>query len=324
MAILLDHDELIEAYRQMRTIRAFEESVNEEFLDGNIPGFVHLYAGQEAIAVGVCMHLSDEDKIGSTHRGHGHCIAKGCDVGAMMLEIFGKKDGVCGGKGGSMHIADLDRGMLGANAIVGGAPPLAIGAALTARNLRTGGVGVAFIGDGASNQGTTFEALNMAVALKLPAIFVFENNGYGEGTGHDFAVGSGDIGARAGAFGMPATCVDGTDFFAVYEAMAEAVDRARSGGGPGAIEAKATRFYGHYVGDPERYRSSSEVGELREHHDCLKIFRSRVIESGQLTEAELDEQDREIVIGVDAAVLAAKAASDPEPADLITDVYASY
>ncbi len=324
MGTPLNHDELITAYGQMRTIRAFEESVNEEFLDGNIPGFVHLYAGQEAIAVGVCAHLSDEDKIGSTHRGHGHCIAKGCDVRAMMLEIFGKKDGLCGGKGGSMHIADLDRGMLGANAIVGGAPPLAIGAALAAKNLGTGGIGVAFIGDGASNQGTTFEALNMAVALKLPAIFVFENNGYGEGTGHDFAVGSGDIGALAGAFGMPVTCVDGTDFFAVCEAMADAVDRARSGDGPGAIEAKATRFYGHYVGDPERYRSSIEVSELREHHDCLKIFRSRVLESGLLTENELDDQDREAVAEVDAAVLAAKAASDPTSSDLITDVYAGY
>jgi len=203
MNISLDPKTLLTAYRQMKTIRAFEERVNEEFLDGNIPGFVHLCAGQEAVAVGVCTHLNDVDKIGSTHRGHGHCIAKGCDVGTMMLEIFGKQEGICGGKGGSMHIADLDRGMLGANAIVGGAAPLAIGAALTARNLRTGGVGVAFIGDGASNQGTTFEALNMAVALELPAVFVFENNGYGEGTGHDFAVGSKDIAARAGAFGMP-------------------------------------------------------------------------------------------------------------------------
>ncbi len=320
----LNREDLLLAYRQMRTIRAFEESVNEEFLDGNIPGFVHLYAGQEAIAVGVCMHLTDADKIGSTHRGHGHCIAKGCDIEPMMLEIFGKQGGLCGGKGGSMHIADLDRGMLGANAIVGGAPPLAIGAALTARNLGTGGVGVAFVGDGASNQGTTFEALNMAVALKLPAIFVFENNGYGEGTGHDFAVGSGNIAERAGAFGMPSTSVDGTDFFAVFEAMSEAVDRARAGDGPSAIEAKAMRFFGHFVGDPEKYRSATEGAELREHHDCLKIFREQMLAEGRLLESELDELDREVVAQVEAAVAVAKAAPEPDVGDLLTDVYASY
>jgi len=320
----LDHKILLTAYRQMRTIRAFEERVNEEFLDGNIPGFVHLCAGQEAVAVGVCTHLSDVDKIGSTHRGHGHCIAKGCDVGTMMLEIFGKQGGICGGKGGSMHIADLDRGMLGANAIVGGAAPLAIGAALTARNLRTGGVGVAFIGDGASNQGTTFEALNMAVALELPAVFVFENNGYGEGTGHDFAVGSKDIAARAGAFGMPSTCVDGTDFFAVYDAMAEALDRARSGAGPSAVEAKAMRFYGHFVGDPERYRNPSEGSRLREDFDCLKKFRTRVLADDQLVAAELDKVDDEAVAAVDAAIVVAKAAPSPSSVELLTDVYASY
>ncbi len=195
----LSREELVKAYRAMATIRRFEERVQEEFSKGGIPGFVHLYAGEEASAVGVCSHLRDEDYIASTHRGHGHSIAKGCDPVLMMQELFAKKGGLCGGKGGSMHIADLDRGMLGANGIVGGGPPLVVGAALSAKTLGRGTVAVSFTGDGGSNQGTTFEAMNMAVVLKLPAIFVFENNQYGEGTGFAYAVGSHDIAGRAQA-----------------------------------------------------------------------------------------------------------------------------
>jgi hypothetical protein len=194
-AMQLNRDDLLRAYRSMATIRRFEERVQEEFSKGGIPGFVHLYAGEEASAVGVCQHLGPKDYIASTHRGHGHSIAKGCDVGGMMKELFAKQGGLCGGKGGSMHIADLDQGMLGANGIVGGGPPLVVGAALTAKTLGSGHVAVCFSGDGASNQGTTFEALNMAVVLKLPAVFVFENNQYGEGTGFSYAVGSRDIAA---------------------------------------------------------------------------------------------------------------------------------
>ena len=193
----LSREELVKAYGAMATIRRFEERVQEEFSKGGIPGFVHLYAGEEASAVGVCSHLRDEDYIASTHRGHGHSIAKGCDPVLMMQELFAKKGGLCGGKGGSMHIADLDRGMLGANGIVGGGPPLVVGAALSAKTLGRGTVAVSFTGDGGSNQGTTFEAMNMAVVLKLPAIFVFENNQYGEGTGFAYAVGSHDIAGRA-------------------------------------------------------------------------------------------------------------------------------
>ncbi len=176
----LNRDDLLRAYRTMRAIREFEERVHIEFGTGAIPGFVHLYAGEEASAVGVCMHLTDKDKIASTHRGHGHCIAKGCDIPGMMKEIFGRKDGLCGGKGGSMHIADLSKGMLGANGIVGGGPPLICGAGLTAKVLGTGGVAIAFLGDGASNQGTTLESYNLASVWKLPAIFVIEDNGYAE------------------------------------------------------------------------------------------------------------------------------------------------
>ena len=196
----------------MATIRRFEERVQEEFSKGGIPGFVHLYAGEEASAVGVCSHLRDKDYIASTHRGHGHSIAKGCDPVLMMQELFAKKGGLCGGKGGSMHIADLDRGMLGANGIVGGGPPLVVGAALSAKTLGRGTVAVSFTGDGGSNQGTTFEAMNMAVVLKLPAIFVFENNQYGEGTGFAYAVGSHDIAGRARGFGLPASRSAATTF----------------------------------------------------------------------------------------------------------------
>lgn len=318
----LTEDKLLSAYKRMRDIREFEDRLHEENNTGDIPGFIHLYSGEEAIAVGICENLSDKDFITSTHRGHGHCIAKGCDIHGMMLEIFGKDDGLCRGKGGSMHIADLDRGMLGANGIVGGGPPLAIGAALTAKTLKTGGVGLSFTGDGGSNQGLTFEAMNMAVVLKLPVVFVFENNGFGEGTAHDYAVGSKDIAGRAAAFGMPAEKVDGTDFFAVYEAAHKAIERARNGEGPSVIEAVTNRFYGHFEGDPGLIRSKEEVDEVKEKKDPLKIFREKV--KGQLDEAQLDEIDAQAKANVDDAVAKARAAKYPEISQLTTDVYVSY
>ncbi len=320
----MNRDALRRAYTAMRKIRDFEDRVNSEFAKGHIPGFVHLYSGEEAIAVGVCQHLDDRDYIGSTHRGHGHCIAKGCDAKAMMLEIFGKAGGLCGGKGGSMHIADLERGMLGANAIVGGSPPLAIGAALSAKTLGTDRVAVSFTGDGGSNQGTVFEAMNMAVVLQLPVIFVIENNGYGEGTGADYAVGTKDIAQRAAGFGLPAVAVDGTDFFAVHEAMDEAVARARSGGGPSFIEARCTRQHGHYCGDPQTYRSKEELEASRNTHDPIDIFRRRVTSAGLLDAAELDAIDAEIACELDEAVATAHAAPPPPLSALARDVYSSY
>lgn len=321
----LSRDQLLDAYRRMRTIRTFEDRVHQEFATGDIPGFVHLYAGEEASATGVCLHLDDKDSIASTHRGHGHCIAKGCDVTGMMLELFGRADGLCRGKGGSMHIADLSVGMLGANGIVGGGPPLVVGAALSAKTLGSGAVSVCFTGDGGSNQGTTFEALNMAVVLKLPAIFVFENNGYGEGTGNAYANGSGDIAARAAAFGMPARKVDGTDFFAVHAAAGEAIDLARKGGGPSALEVEMPRFYGHFEGDPQLYRGSGEVERLRRERDALALFRQRVGEAGLLSDADLDGIDAQVRELVAAAVTKARTAAAPDPErDLLTDVYVSY
>lgn len=318
----LSKSELLKAYRKMREIRVFEERLHQENTTGDIPGFIHLYCGEEAIAVGVCEHLKDTDYIGSTHRGHGHCIAKGCDIHGMMAEIFGKDSGLCRGKGGSMHIADLSKGMLGANAIVGGAPPLAIGAALTAKTLGNGGVAVSFTGDGGSNQGLVFEAMNMAVVLQLPVIFMFENNGFGEATGHDYAVGGRNITQRAAGFGMPAVKVDGTDFFAVHEAVAVAVERARSGGGPTAIEAVAHRWYGHFEGDPMLYRADGEVERLRQESDPLKIFSEHV--SGQISAEELLAIDAEVEALVDDAVAKARAADFPAVESLLTDVYVSY
>jgi len=320
----LNREELLRAWRDMMTIRRFEERVQEEFSKGGIPGFVHLYAGEEASAVGMCMHLGPKDYIASTHRGHGHSIAKGCDVVGMMSELFARQDGVCGGKGGSMHIADLDQGMLGANGIVGGGPPLVIGAALTAKTLGTGTVAVSFTGDGGSNQGTTFEALNMAVVLKLPAIFVFENNQYGEGTGVAYAVGSQDIAGRAAGFGLPAVKVDGDDFFAVHEAARDAVQRARAGGGPSAIEVDTCRFFGHHSGDAQLYRGKDEVKQLREERDCLRIFRARVTEAAFLDSSELDRVENEVAALIDRAVETARAASPPPESALLTDVYVSY
>src|SRR5262249_8351678 len=245
----LSRDRLLETYRTMRTIRSFEQTLNELSQAGRVPGFLHLYAGEEAVAAGVSIGLGDNDYVASTHRGHGHAIAKGVDLNAMMAEIFGKSSGVCKGKGGSMHIADVEKGMLGANGIVGGGIPLACGAALTAKTLGTGGVAVCFFGDGAANQGTFHEGLNLAAIWNLPVIFVCENNGYAESTPVRYHCAASDIANRASAYEIPGVVVDGLDVFAVYEAAQEAIGRARRGEGPSLLEAKTYRFYGHFQGD---------------------------------------------------------------------------
>ena len=319
----LSREQLLTAYRQMRTIRVFEERVHDEFAAGAIPGFVHLYAGEEASAVGVCLNLGDKDYVASTHRGHGHCIAKGCDVKAMMQEIYGRRGGLCGGKGGSMHIADLSKGMLGANGIVGGGPPLICGAALTAKTLKTGGVAVAFVGDGGSNQGTTLESYNLAGVWELPVIFVIEDNGYAETTASAWAVAGSQV-KRAEAFGMPGHEVDGHDLFAVHEAAREAVERARAGHGPSLIHVRLNRYYGHFEGDAMTYRAPGEVEKLRAERDCLTLFRTRVGEAGLLEADQLDAIDGEVAELIDEAVAEAAAAPPPAPEDLVSDVYISY
>lgn len=321
----LSREDLIGAYRRMATIRAFEERLHEEIKTGEIAGFTHLYCGQEAVAVGVCDHLGVEDKIVSTHRGHGHCIAKGCDVKGMMLEIYGRADGLCKGRGGSMHIADLSVGMLGANGIVGAGAPQAVGAAITAKLEGKGHVGIAFSGDGACNQGTTFEAMNMAVVLKVPAIFVFENNHYSEHTGVEYAVGtSKDIASRAEAFGMKAWRANGCDYFETYETMRDVLDYVRGGKGPAAVELDTERFYGHFEGDPQRYRGKGELDRIREDRDCLKAFRKRVCEAGLLDPADLEAVDAEVATLIDEAVAEARAAPPPDPASVAEDVYVDY
>jgi acetoin:2,6-dichlorophenolindophenol oxidoreductase subunit alpha len=314
---------LLKAYRTMKLIRDFEERLGKEMASGDIAGTVHLYAGQEASATGVCMHLSDGDHIVSTHRGHGHCIAKGVPIDGMMAEIFGRATGTCRGKGGSMHIADLDHGMLGANGIVGGGPPLACGAALTAKTLNTGGVAVAFFGDGAFNQGATAESLNLAMVWRLPVVFVMEDNGVGEATATSFAL-AGDALQRATAYGMPGMSVDGTDFFAVHEAARIALLHAREGKGPFFLHIKAPRYFGHYLGDADTYRSSEEKAAMRSSSDCLTIFRERVLEDALFEAGKLSEIDSDVSSVLDKAVAAARAAPVPDVRELTADVYVRY
>ncbi|HCF5957701.1 TPA: thiamine pyrophosphate-dependent dehydrogenase E1 component subunit alpha [Pseudomonas aeruginosa] len=320
----LSTDQLLHAYRVMRTIRAFEERLHVEFATGEIPGFVHLYAGEEASAAGVMAHLRDDDCIASTHRGHGHCIAKGVDVHGMMAEIYGKKTGVCQGKGGSMHIADLEKGMLGANGIVGAGAPLATGAALAAKLKGSDAVAVAFFGDGGSNEGAVFEAMNLAAVWNLPCLFVAENNGYAEATAANWSVACDHIADRAAGFGMPGVTVDGFDFFAVHEAAGAAIERARAGEGPSLIEVKLTRYYGHFEGDAQTYRNPDEVKHYRETRDCLKQFRERTCHAGLLSASDLDAIDAEVEARIEDAVQRAKNDPKPEPADLLRDVYVSY
>ncbi|WP_421693614.1 thiamine pyrophosphate-dependent dehydrogenase E1 component subunit alpha [Aestuariivirga sp.] len=320
----LDKSGLLQAYRTMRTIREFEERLHADFAKGDIPGFVHLYAGEEAAGTGIMMHLNDKDRIASTHRGHGHCIAKGVDTSAMMAEIYGKVSGSCRGKGGSMHIADLSKGMMGANGILGAGAPLVCGAGLAAKYRDDGGVAISFVGDGASNQGTFLESLNLAAVWNLPVIFVVENNGYAESTSRDYAVAVDSFVDRAAGFGLPGVTVDGLDFFAVYEAAGEIIKRAREGGGPALLECKMVRMYGHFEGDQQTYRAKGELDDIRNNKDCLKMFAQRVMEAGVIGRGELDSIDREVVAEIQEASAFAKAAPLPTAADLTTDVYVNY
>ena len=319
----LSRDELLQAYTIMSTIRAFEEMVHVEFANGEIPGFVHLYIGEEASAAGVCMHLDDKDVITASHRGHGHCIAKGIEVKAMVRELFAREGGLCNAKGGSMHLADLERGVIGANGIVGAGAPHVCGAALSAKTLGTGAVGLGFIGDGASNQGTVAESMNLATVWQLPAIFVIEDNGYGEGMATSWATGGGFV-ERAKGFGMPGRTIDGFDFFAVHEAAGEAIARARAGDGPSLLHIKFMRFMGHYEGDSQDYRPEGEVERLFETSDPLKLFRDRVTEAGLLEAKEFDDVDGQARGLIEEAVSEAKAAPEPKTETLLTDVYVSY
>ncbi len=313
-------------YETMYRIRRFEETMLEQTFKGNSMGVTHPSDGQEAGPTGVCAHLTKLDWIGSTHRGHGHCIAKGLDTNGMMAEIMGRYTGQCKGKGGSMHIADYSKGMLGTNAIVGASIPLAVGAALTSkyRHNEKNSIAVAFFGEGATSQGVLHESMNLASIWKLPVIFVCENNQYAEATPAWYAVSTPDIASRAEGYSIPGVLVDGMDVFAVYDAAGEAVRRARAGEGPTFLELKTYRFHGHFHADvPEKYRSKEEEAEWRA-KDPIKGFEKRVLDQRLFTDQELkttrDAIDKEMVGAVEFGL------SSPMPPleELYSDVYVKY
>lgn len=310
-------------YETMSTIRKFEESVKHDFLAGEIPGFTHVYIGEEAIATGVCAALRDTDLIASTHRGHGHCVAKGADVKRMMAEIFGKKTGLCQGRGGSMHIADFSIGMLGANGVVGGGYNLATGAALANKMvLKNDKVSVVFFGDGASNRGTFHEAMNAASAWKLPVVFVNEMNCWASTTPYRTTCNVENISDRAAGYHVPGVVVDGQDVFAVYEAAKEAVERARKGEGPTLIECKTYRIEGHFVGDPELYRKKEETMKIFHDTDPLKRFREEMVKmGGPMTAEECDALDAKCDEKIKAAKEFAMQSEYPDESEYLKYVY---
>lgn len=317
----LTSDDLKKAYRTMRMIRSFEEKILDLVQTGRMGGFVHLYVGEEAVATGVCSNLTDADIVTSTHRGHGHCIAKGVDVSGMMAELYGRATGICKGKSGSMHIADIDKGMLGANGIVGAGISLATGAGLTAKLKKTGGVAVSFFGDGASNEGQFHESLNMASIWNLPVVYVVENNGYGEFTPTEFVVPVKDIATRAQSYAMRSDIADGMDFFDVYEKSGEAIARARRGEGPTLLECKTYRFAGHFSGDPMPYRSKEVAEDWIQNRDPLQLFEDRAVEAGLVDPDDLRAIDGDIEREIAEAIEAAEEAPLPSLDSLTTDVY---
>ncbi len=320
----LDRETLFWLYRTMTTIRNFEERGIPETGQRGMSASVHSSAGQEAVPTGVCAHLTVEDYIGSTHRGHGHCIAKGVDPKLMMAELFGRSTGPNKGKGGSMHIADMSKGMLGTNGVVAASVPLAVGAALTSKLRKLGRVAVAFFGDGAANQGVLHECMNLASVWQLPVIFCCENNGYAESTPVEYGLSVANVSDRAPGYNMPGILVDGMDVFAVYEAAGTAVDRARKGEGPTLLECRTYRYYGHTVFDnPLTYRTKEEEEHWRS-RDPLKQFRERVIPEGLITAEELDQMDREAEQQMEEAISFADNSPLPDPSELYEDVYGSY
>jgi pyruvate dehydrogenase E1 component alpha subunit len=308
-------------YRKMLEIRFFEEKVFELYAQNLVPGTIHLYLGEEAVAVGVCSTLRKDDYITSTHRGHGHCIAKGAELKRTMAEILGKKTGYCKGKGGSMHIADFNIGMLGATAVVGAGIPIAVGAGLSIKLSKTDQMVACFFGEGASNQGTFHEGINMASVWKLPVIFVCENNLYAMGTRQSKAMAIQNIADRAVAYGIPGVVVDGNDVLAVYEVTQKAVERAREGEGPTLIECKTYRHKGHSRVDPAKYRPKEEVEEWLA-KDPIKRFKEKLLQTKMLTEAEIQQIEGEASAKIEEAVRFAMESPYPAPEEALEDVYA--
>ncbi|MCI0867052.1 MAG: thiamine pyrophosphate-dependent dehydrogenase E1 component subunit alpha [Chloroflexi bacterium] len=320
----LNREAMLKLYTTMATIRNFEERGIPETGQRGMSGSIHSSAGQEAVPTGVCANLTVEDYIGSTHRGHGHCIAKGVDPKAMMAELFGRTTGSNKGKGGSMHIADMSKGMLGTNGVVAASVPLAVGAALTSKLKNLGRVAVAFFGDGGANQGVLHESMNLASVWKLPVIFCCENNGYAESTPVEYALSVANVSDRAVGYNMPGILVDGMDVFAVYDAAGQAVARARAGEGPSLLECKTYRFYGHTVFDnPLSYRTKEEE-EYWRNRDPLKVFRETVIPLGEITAEELDQIDQEAAELMEEAIKFADESPVPDPVEIYDDVYVNY
>jgi pyruvate dehydrogenase E1 component alpha subunit len=317
----LTREQMLQMFRSMAEIRAFEHRAYELYREGVMRGTTHAYVGQEAVAVGVCSALRQDDTITSTHRGHGHCIAKGGDMSMMMAELLGKDTGYCRGKGGSMHIADVDKGILGANGIVGGGMGIATGAGLSAKILGNGRVSVCFFGDGALNQGILHESMNLAAIWKLPVIYVCENNQFAMSARVQEMTAVPDPAVRAVAYGIPGQNVDGMDVLAVFRAASEAVERARAGQGPSFIVATTYRFLGHHVGDPLNYRTKEEVDPWRD-KDAIERLRAYLIENRVATEEETQAIEAEVQGQVDSASSDAKQAIEPDPSTLMDDIYA--
>ena len=316
-------ERLIHLYRQMLTIRLFEEQVNQLYLSAKMPGLAHLYIGQEAVAVGVCEALRREDYITSTHRGHGHCLAKGASADKMFAELLGKASGYCRGKGGSMHIADQNTGNLGANAIVGGSAGIATGAALSAKMRRSDQVAVCFFGDGALGQGLLYEVMNMASLWKLPVLYVCENNNYNEYTNYRETT-AGEVAARAQAFGIHSENVDGQDVRRVNDSATRFIERARRGDGPGFLHCNTYRFHGHHVGDIDRayYRSKAEEEEWKIHRDPIKLLGGWLQKNKLVDPKILDQITQEISAEIRAAVQFALDTPYPDPSQVDQHVYA--
>lgn len=318
----ISREALLDMHERMVRIRTFEEEAGKLMEAGRVPGALHLYIGEEAVAAGVMVHLSKDDQITSTHRGHGHLVAKGGDLNLMFAELFGRANGYCKGKGGSMHISDLDLGMLGANGIVGAGPPIAVGAAFSNKFRGTANVTCCFFGDGASNEGTFHEAANMASLYKLPVIFVCENNGYGEFTSQARHQAIQDIVDRAPGYGMPGLIADGMDVIAVYEAAGEAIARARRGEGPSLLECKTYRFVDHVGlrGMGVTYRTDEEVLEWRK-RDPIALLEERLAGAGILSNNEAAAVHERVLGEVGAAIAFAESSPLPDPSVLLDDVY---
>ncbi len=318
-----DKKTLLELYRKMVTIRQFETMAGEQFAAGEIPGFIHLSVGQEASSVGVCSCLRGDDYVVTTHRGHGHMIAKGADLKRMTAELFGRRDGYCKGKGGSMHIADFAIGFLGANGVVAGGLPIITGAGLSIKLRRTDQVALAFFGDGACNRGPVHEAMNMAAIWKLPVIFVVENNQYASTTPNTYACAVGDLCSRAAGYGMPGDKVDGNDVLTVRRAAAAAVERARAGEGPTFLENVTYRMKGHFEGDPQKYRQTEEL-ESWGAKDPIERFARLLTAEGVLTKELAARILKAVQAELDEALAFARRSPFPEPEDALNDLYATH